>query len=139
MILNDDVVDKVKNNLDEIITKPHVVHCMVTEEGNWAGTDKNRDPYTDILIAINKLKSSPSYLLMSTKTCGYLNYLNSDRETFWAEILALFIPDIDSCCPVKRMIQKEMKNIVFRASANVPDGIALLVSVENEVVVIQVE
>ena len=123
-------------DVDKIFIPYHIIG-HVQALGRWINPVDMRDPYTDILNAYYKMSSLPSYIMGNSRTIGSLYEMNSEREPFYKDIMKLIYG------MHKRRFTSEhefdlMFPILIKTNDDVPYGKALLVSIKNEIVVIDV-
>jgi hypothetical protein len=101
--------------------------------GSWNATDCTMDPYSDVISAIMGLPEEdyPDYLLMNKGTAFKLERMDSERVPFYIGILNLF--------GVRFKDRDVVKPYIFKVSNKVPNGIALLVSDNMNIVIINTE
>ena len=128
-------------SLEFILPTPHIIG-NVNAIGSWTGKDKTMDLYDDIVTAISLFPSDdkPFYILANKKTSYEFNRTDSERFPFYEYIIPLFSRSVPTSCEsVKYIVNSAIRNMVLRESESVPDGIALVISEKNAIVVINTE
>jgi hypothetical protein len=133
------MVELNKFNINEIINSPKIIGYIGIRDncGAWVGSDDTRDVAYDVKNAMSMIKTpdKPFYLLLNDKEALNLEACNYRGVQLWKEVVIAFHPiasimSIMDLCVV-------CKDLLIRKSNNVPDGIALLISENNNVVVIE--
>jgi hypothetical protein len=122
-------------DLTEIVGTPKFAGELIFSAGSWNGSGDCWDIYYDVMQAIKKLPcdDNASHMLLTAEDVGNINHMNAERIPWWELILPLFVtlPVVDGVD-----LRPCIKNHIFRKSCKLPQGIALLVSDRNNVVII---
>lgn len=110
----------------------------ITAVGKWSGIGDCIDPWYDIQQAIRKLPMTdrPFYLAMNARTKSYLYCVDYDRKPFYETIIPLFCHVCPVAEEVRKIIIEDLKDVILRTNNKIPDNMTLLVSDNNNVIII---
>ena len=86
---------------------------------------------------MSALTDKPFYLAMNVRTKSYLHSLDYDRKPFYETIVPLFCHVCPVVDEVRKIIIEDLKDVILRTNNKIPDNTALLVSDNNNVIIIE--